>query len=622
MAAEFEASASDFWLGTIDGLLALVVEEEAGGGERIAYASSALLRCAGRSADEVHDAWLAGRLVEPRLARAARAGGWAGGATLVCAAGRRQACVVVALPLAPGEHAASGFGPLALWVVARLGEPSDGAAADLERAAPPAAPSAAAVAAHWRPLLAELVDGASVIPLGRRAPPTPPHPAAPCGLSRLLSRQWRPDRAAEGAAAVREQVRASARGAGPARAAELPDGEPAACALLPLSDERGVSSCAALLCVLTAGHAQALSPLPVLARSHAGAPPAPLLGEGSVGSVRLAAREPGGAPVALKSVDARACAPGALGRTWAEAAALARLRARAEAAGGGRAADGAARVNRLLACVAGPRYVHLVLSAAPGVPLQAACEACEAGRAPPLRAAAARALCAQLAAALGWLRACGVYHRDVKPANAVVHLPSRTLTLVDFNCAGLVAREERPAGARGGPAPPGLCGSPVLTPLYAAPEVLAACAEGYEPFGADVWGCGCVLLQMLLAGVPAAGGMVAPSPAGRADEGPSLFAAGLARLRAEAEATPAGAGRGADGALRFAARALAPEPARRASIGALLEDEYVVALAADAAGDEPAAAPAEVEDIAAASAGWLYGGIVWRPRLAREGDSE
>jgi len=132
--------------------------------------------------------------------------------------------------------------------------------------------------------------------------------------------------------------------------------------------------------------------------------------------------------------------------------------------------------------------------------------------------AAARPVLRQLAAALAYLHANRVAHRDVKPENVLVD-ESETphVTLIDF---GLSKRMEADGALRGGgataasgpPATPALPAGASLgrtfvgTPCYIAPEIeaLSGGRGRARPYGVavDAWSLGAVLTVVLVARFP------------------------------------------------------------------------------------------------------------------------
>ncbi|PIA13002.1 kinase-like protein, partial [Coemansia reversa NRRL 1564] len=93
----------------------------------------------------------------------------------------------------------------------------------------------------------------------------------------------------------------------------------------------------------------------------------------------------------------------------------------------------------------------------------------------------ARKIVGQVAAAMAYLHAGGVLHRDLKLANILL-ADSGDVRVADFGLATSVgAGLEEPAT---------VCG----TPSYLAPEMLARRAYGFE---ADVWALGCLLVTLL-----------------------------------------------------------------------------------------------------------------------------
>lgn len=625
--------AEAFWRAVLDGLLALVVETDECGEERIAYVSAPLLARTGYSAEAVRDLYLATKLIAPDGVASERAAplGWAGAATLLGRDGLRRRCALQIRPLAFADEAleACELGALSLWAVAPGAPPRQAPLAtspSTGAAQAPSAPTLEAVLAFWQPLLSELLAAPALVPIARSAPA--PSRAQTAALDALLDATYARARADERRERC-EQARAllcgaaqGLRGGRAARALALPAAELGVVGLLPLWDACGRETVAVCCALLVGAHARALGPYALA--------PGAALGRGSVALVRAATRAPDGARVALKSIELGPCAPHLLERTWAEVDTLRHLAGCA--ARGSEAARSAARIGWLLDCVAGPRALHLVLARAPGVDLQTACEDADA-RAAPLAPAARRALFAQLARAVRWLHAHGVCHRDVKPANAVVDLAARTLVLVDFNCARVlegpadlnIGRDGDVNGGRGqdggdegrGRPRPGACSasSPVHTPLYAPLDVLAACAAAeparYDAYGADVWGCGCVLLQLALAGEARAGGLVklrSPAPAGELASGCGArqMRDGLARAR------ESGCARGAE--LRLLEAALVDEPRARAAMEAIASDEYVAgAEVPDGASSFPLDAGAPAVDYA-----WRYDAIVWRRKQSDE----
>jgi serine/threonine protein kinase len=99
---------------------------------------------------------------------------------------------------------------------------------------------------------------------------------------------------------------------------------------------------------------------------------------------------------------------------------------------------------------------------------------------------------AQIADALEYAHKRNVVHRDVKPANMLLHADGRVL-LADFGLAKILDGSERPATPRGRP--------DAGTPEYMAPEQI----EGRTEARSDIYGLGVVLYLLLTGYLPFTG---------------------------------------------------------------------------------------------------------------------
>lgn len=196
-----------------------------------------------------------------------------------------------------------------------------------------------------------------------------------------------------------------------------------------------------------------------------------LIGRGALGAVYLARARGSGAPLALKTL--------VLGQ-GSEAAEEARQAFRAEA----QAARRLRHPDIVQVFDAGEALGlgYLVMELLPG---------CDLARyALPARLLPEPLVLdigARLADALAHAHRQGVLHRDVKPANVMLHLPSGTLKLTDFGLARLHDAARTRSGLLLG------------TPAFMAPELLAGAPADAR---SDLYALAALLFQLLTARLP------------------------------------------------------------------------------------------------------------------------
>lgn len=93
----------------------------------------------------------------------------------------------------------------------------------------------------------------------------------------------------------------------------------------------------------------------------------------------------------------------------------------------------------------------------------------------------------QLFAGLAYLHSHGITHRDIKPENVLVDVETGELKICDFGSAKMLKSGE-PSVAY------------IASRYYRAPELVMGC-QHYTP-SIDVWAAGCVIAEMLMAGMP------------------------------------------------------------------------------------------------------------------------
>jgi serine/threonine-protein kinase len=129
-----------------------------------------------------------------------------------------------------------------------------------------------------------------------------------------------------------------------------------------------------------------------------------------------------------------------------------------------------------------PDLGWLAMELVPGVSLQRYTQPARL-----LPEALALQVAARMAAALAHAHAQGVVHRDVKPANVLVHWPSGTCKLGDFGLA------------RGADSEATRTGLVMGSPAYMAPELLAGAAPSAS---SDLYALGVTLFELLTARLP------------------------------------------------------------------------------------------------------------------------
>jgi len=175
----------------------------------------------------------------------------------------------------------------------------------------------------------------------------------------------------------------------------------------------------------------------------------------------------------------------------------------------------------------------------------------------------------RLARALAHAHAQGVVHRDIKPGNVMVDLPSGSVKLTDFGIAGLADMSRTRTGVVLG------------TPVYMAPEQLAGAAADAR---SDLYSLGVLMFHLLTGQLPHAHGSLGellrqvarePAPDVRTLQpgvSPALAAVVAQALHKQPAARHAGAAQLADAwadawadALADAMPALRPPPAEPAT---------------------------------------------------------
>jgi glycogen synthase kinase 3 beta len=93
----------------------------------------------------------------------------------------------------------------------------------------------------------------------------------------------------------------------------------------------------------------------------------------------------------------------------------------------------------------------------------------------------------QMFAGLNYIHSIGITHRDLKPQNILCDPVSGELKICDFGSAKRLLPQEKSV-------------SYIASRYYRAPELIMDCE--YYTTAIDIWAAGCVLAEMLMAGMP------------------------------------------------------------------------------------------------------------------------
>lgn len=195
-----------------------------------------------------------------------------------------------------------------------------------------------------------------------------------------------------------------------------------------------------------------------------------LLGQGTFAKVYVARNVASGESVAIKVIEKEKILRGGLmGHIKREIAILRRVRH--------------PNIVQLLEVMASKTKIYFVMELVRGGELF---NKVAKGR---LKESLARSYFQQLASAVSFCHARGVFHRDLKPENLLLDHEG-SLKVSDFGLSAVSDQVRRD----------GLFHTFCGTPAYVAPEVLAR--RGYDAAKADIWSCGVVLFVLMAGYLP------------------------------------------------------------------------------------------------------------------------
>jgi calcium-dependent protein kinase len=135
-------------------------------------------------------------------------------------------------------------------------------------------------------------------------------------------------------------------------------------------------------------------------------------------------------------------------------------------------------VVQLLDVIHTPQYINIITRFASGGTLKHYID-------DPLSEEQGRYIMRQLLEGVNYLHTHDVAHRDIKPENILINAETCTVLIADFGFATKWSKDREL-----------ISGERIGTLAYIAPEILRK--QKYNPFLCDMWGVGCVFIDMIL----------------------------------------------------------------------------------------------------------------------------